>query len=63
MELDIKFYNYLIENGWQGKMGFDEDQQSSTVMYVEEDSDDSQSKRNPENDKKDGFVTTVDSRV
>lgn len=63
MELDIKFYNYLIENGWQGKMGFDEDQQSSTVMYVEEDSDDSQSKRNPENDKKDGFVTTVDPRV
>lgn len=60
MELDIKFYNFLIEHGWQGKMGFDEDQESCTVMYTGEDSDESQSRKD---DKKEEILTTVDTRL
>ncbi|QLG70991.1 hypothetical protein HG535_0B00280 [Zygotorulaspora mrakii] len=59
MELDIKFHNYLVQNGWEGTMGFDESEDTetgsisadSTVMEVVDVAD-----------KKDDTVTTVQLR-
>lgn len=64
MELDIKFYNFLIENGWQGKMGFDAEEVESTVYYEEGSTDDHSRDDGDENtDKKDEMITTVETRV
>lgn len=61
MELDIKFHNYLVENGWQGTMGFDEDvDEDGTVV---EGSDSALLEGDNSDEKfKDATLTTVEVR-
>lgn len=63
MELDIKFHNYLVEHGWEGKMGFDEDDEDedkSTDSVAE--IDDLELQGTVDFEKKDEVITTVESR-
>ncbi|CAI6476822.1 AAB_G0001170.mRNA.1.CDS.1 [Saccharomyces cerevisiae] len=35
MKQDVEFHNYLVSNGWTGKMGFDETDEESMVRTIE----------------------------
>ena len=35
MKQDVEFHNYLVSNGWTGKMGFDETDKESVVMTID----------------------------
>lgn len=61
MELDIKFHNYLVEHGWEGKMGFDEDEES-TDSSGDLDDLELQETATGEFEKKNEVITTVESR-
>ncbi|QLL33551.1 hypothetical protein HG536_0E04620 [Torulaspora globosa] len=63
MELDIKFYNYLVEHGWQGTMGFDAAKDDTTVFYEDENSNHTGLKADVNSEKKDENITTIESRI